>query len=160
MPPARGAHHCAISVALSLRGVVSRGKELFQRGKMRPTVNATSGAKPRRARAASQLRCRNIHKESAIRLPPGSKSTIAGCTIRFRVLNARGGSSNLYLWASAYLLERECRVCLTLSDRVPKLASEPSARYQSAYKRFTSVCKLDDHHVGHLRTPEKRGEVR
>src|SRR4029077_19376044 len=54
-----------------------RGRELFQRGKMRPTPNASSAARARRVRAASHVRCRNIHKENAIRLPPGRMSTIA-----------------------------------------------------------------------------------
>jgi hypothetical protein len=56
---------------------VAGGKELFQRGKMRPTANASIAARLRRARAATHVRCRTVHIVSAIRLPPGRMSTIA-----------------------------------------------------------------------------------
>lgn len=54
-----------------------RGNELFQRGQMRPTPKASMAATARRARATSHMRWRNIHRVSAIRLPPGSASTSA-----------------------------------------------------------------------------------
>ena len=54
-----------------------RGNELFQRGQMRPTPKASMAARARRARATSHMRCRNTHKVSATRLPPGSVSKIA-----------------------------------------------------------------------------------
>jgi hypothetical protein len=76
---------CAISVgreqlrdvATRTRSSLGRRKELFQRGKMRPTPNASSTASARHVRAVSQARCRNIHKPSAIRLPPGRMSANA-----------------------------------------------------------------------------------
>jgi hypothetical protein len=66
-----------------------RGKGLFQPGKMSPTPNATIAARPRRACAASHVRCRNIHNVSAIRLPPGRMSTIAEWNPSSRIERAR-----------------------------------------------------------------------
>lgn len=65
------------------------GKKLFQRGEMRPSPNASIAARPRRAPAASHVRCRHVHKERAIRLPPGRMSTIAAYDPRPRIERAR-----------------------------------------------------------------------
>jgi len=90
-PAHRGAplRHLRGAVAARVRSFVGHGSELFQRGKMRPTANASRAARPRRARAASQVRCRNIHKEGAIRLPPGRMSTIAAYDPSSRIGRAR-----------------------------------------------------------------------
>jgi hypothetical protein len=155
------AHPCSISVARCRREStesVGRGKELCQRGKLRPTANASSAARSRRARAASQVRCRNIHKVSAIRVPPGNhednrsvRSESAYPTGEADPPTCTSGHRGIFPSANA--------ASMALSNRVPELTSEPGARYQSAHKRFTSTCELDDHHVGHLRAPEKCSQV-
>jgi hypothetical protein len=69
--------------------LLDRGRQLFQWGQMRPTPKASMAARARRARAASHMRCRNIQRVSAIRLPPGSVSKIAEYSPSSRAGRAR-----------------------------------------------------------------------
>ena len=67
----------------------SYGARLSQRGKMRRTPAVHTALRPRRARAASHARCRSIHRESAIRLPPGRISAITPYQPSSRIGRAR-----------------------------------------------------------------------
>src|SRR5882762_3296289 len=67
----------------------SYGARLSQRGKMRRTPAVHTALRPRRARAASHARCRSIHRERAIRLPPARVSAIAAYEPSSRIGRAR-----------------------------------------------------------------------
>src|SRR6266481_3717639 len=91
---------------------------------MRRTPAVHTALRPRRARAASQVRCRSIHRESAIRLPPGRISAIAPYQPSSRIGRARQTFQRLPLVAiKASVPGCTCHVG-ALSNPLSQLARE------------------------------------
>jgi hypothetical protein len=110
-------------------------------------------------RAATHARCRNTHKASAIRLPPGRMRTIAAYDPSPRIGRARRTLQPVPLAVTANFLGVHAASAVW-SNRVPQLALELGARDESAYGCAPVICMLDNHDVGRGRVPEKRGQIR